>query len=187
MQTGPYYDAYVLPTAAEAGGIASGTEAYYAFDYGNVNFIVLDSYETSRSTTGAMARWLEADLAATTQDWIIAFFHHGPFTKGTHDSDTEIEHIQMRENLLPILEAGGVDAVLSGHSHIYERTAPTTRRPRPRGTSWTCATASRPATGPTSPTARGTSSSPRVMAAQASGATRCTPSCISPSHGSARV
>jgi hypothetical protein len=122
MQTGPYYDAYVLPTAAEAGGVASGTEAYYAFDYGNVHFIVLDSYETSRSTTGAMARWLEADLAATTQDWLVAFFHHGPYTKGTHDSDTEIEHIQMRENLLPILEAGGVDVVLSGHSHIYERT-----------------------------------------------------------------
>jgi len=121
-QTGPYYDAYVLPTAAEAGGIASGTEAYYAFDYGNAHFIVLDSYETSRSTTGAMARWLESDLAATTQDWIVAFFHHGPYTKGTHDSDTEIEHIQMRENLLPILEAGGVDVVLAGHSHIYERT-----------------------------------------------------------------
>ena len=32
--TGPYYDAYVLPTRAEAGGLASGTEAYYSFDFG---------------------------------------------------------------------------------------------------------------------------------------------------------
>ncbi len=120
-QTGPYYEAYVLPTAGEAGGVASGTEAYYAFDHANVHFVVLDSAETPRGTTGAMARWLALDLAATTQEWIVAFFHHGPYTKGTHDSDTEAEHIQMRENILPILEAGGVDVVLAGHSHIYER------------------------------------------------------------------
>src|SRR6185503_453330 len=65
--------------------------------------------------------WLQDDLAATTQDWIIAFWHHPPYTKGSHNSDTETELIQMRENALPILEAGGVDLVLCGHSHCYER------------------------------------------------------------------
>ena len=36
----------------EAGGVASGTEAYYSFDYGNMHFICLDSYETDRCGTG---------------------------------------------------------------------------------------------------------------------------------------
>lgn len=119
--TGPYYDAFVLPTNGEAGGVASGTEAYYSFDYANVHFICLNSYEVSRSPSGPMAQWLQADLAATTQEWLIAFWHHPPYTKGTHNSDTESELREMRENFLPILEAGGVDLVLSGHSHCYER------------------------------------------------------------------
>jgi 3',5'-cyclic AMP phosphodiesterase CpdA len=66
-------------------------------------------------------RWLQADLAANTNEWLIAFFHHPPYTKGSHDSETEISHIEMRENALPILESYGVDLVLGGHSHIYER------------------------------------------------------------------
>jgi hypothetical protein len=68
-----------------------------------------------------MATWLRADLASTTKTWIIAFFHHPPYTKGSHDSDTSSQLIQMRENFGPILEAGGVDLVLTGHSHSYER------------------------------------------------------------------
>jgi Fibronectin type 3 domain-containing protein len=68
-----------------------------------------------------LAVWLQNDLAATTRDWIVAFWHHPPYTKGSHNSDTETELTQMRQNLLPILEAGGVDVVLTGHSHSYER------------------------------------------------------------------
>ena len=68
-----------------------------------------------------MAQWLKADLEMTQAEWIIGFWHHPPYTKGTHDSDFEIELIEMRELILPILESGGVDLVLSGHSHIYER------------------------------------------------------------------
>lgn len=120
-QTGPYYEAYVLPKAAEAGGVASGTEAYYSFDHANVHFIVLDSHDSSRSPTGPMLTWLKADLAASKQPWLIAYWHHPPYTKGSHNSDTEGQLIDMRENALPILEAAGVDLVLAGHSHIYER------------------------------------------------------------------
>jgi hypothetical protein len=76
---------------------------------------------TSRAPGGAMLTWLAADLAATNQDWIIAFWHHPPYSKGTHDSDTEANLIDMRTNALPILENGGVDLVLCGHSHNYER------------------------------------------------------------------
>jgi hypothetical protein len=53
--------------------------------------------------------------------WLIAFWHHPPYTKGSHDSDFEEELVEMRQNAVPILEAYGVDLVLSGHSHCYER------------------------------------------------------------------
>jgi hypothetical protein len=120
-ETGPYYEAYVLPTDGAAGGLASGTEAYYSFDWASVHFIVLDSHDSPRDVGGAMLRWLEMDLSATDQPWVIAFWHHPPYSKGSHDSDTETQLVEMRENALPILEAAGVDLVLCGHSHLYER------------------------------------------------------------------
>ncbi|MBT8287985.1 MAG: metallophosphoesterase [Bacteroidia bacterium] len=120
-QTGPYYDIFTFPTNAESGGTASGTEAYYSFDYGNIHFIVLESYETNRSVGGAMYNWALNDIQNTTQDWIVAFWHHPPYTKGSHNSDTESQLIDMRQNFLPMLESNGVDLVLAGHSHSYER------------------------------------------------------------------
>jgi len=120
-QSGPYYDSFTLPRNAEAGGFASGTEAYYSFDYANIHFIVLDSHDTSRSPIGAMAVWLEQDLAGTLQDWIIVYFHHPPYSKGGHDSDTEQRMIDMREVFVPLFDQYGVDITLTGHSHSYER------------------------------------------------------------------
>ena len=117
----PYFRIFSLPANGEAGGVASGTEKYYSFDHANIHFICLDSMASSRSSTGAMATWLAADLQSTTQEWIIAFWHHPPYTKGSHDSDVETALKEMRANFLPQLEAGGVDLVLCGHSHSYER------------------------------------------------------------------
>jgi len=117
----PYYSIFSLPRDGEAGGEASGTEDYYSFDHANIHFVCLDSMTSSRSATGTMANWLRNDLGGTTQEWIVAFWHHPPYTKGSHDSDDESELIQMRQNLLPILESHGVDLVLCGHSHAYER------------------------------------------------------------------
>jgi hypothetical protein len=119
--TGPYYDIFSLPKAAEAGGIASGTEAYYSFDFGNIHFVCLNSYDVSRAVDGAMANWLRNDLAANTRDWTIAYFHHPPYSKGSHNSDSETNLVEMRTNIVPILEQYGVDLVLAGHSHSYER------------------------------------------------------------------
>ncbi len=128
-----YYNMFTMPTAAECGGVASGTEAYYSFDIGNIHFISLDSYGKENSnttrlydTTGAQVTWLKADLAANTLPWTVAYFHHPPFTKGGHDCDatsgTDLELRNIREKTIRILERYGVDLVLCGHSHAYERT-----------------------------------------------------------------
>ena len=117
----PYFSIFTLPRNAEMGGIASGTEHYYSFDFANIHFICLDSMTASRATDGAMATWLRNDLASTLQTWIVAYWHHPPYSKGSHNSDTEAELVQMRQVFNPILEDGGVDIVLAGHSHSYER------------------------------------------------------------------
>ncbi len=120
-QTGVFYNIFTLPNNAQSGGVASGTEAYYSFDHANVHFICLNSHDIPRASNGAMLNWLRNDLDATTQDWIIAFWHHPPYTKGSHNSDSESQLIEMRGNALPILEEAGVDMVFCGHSHSYER------------------------------------------------------------------
>ncbi len=116
-----YLDIFTLPQKAEAGGVASGSELYYSFDYANIHFICLDSQTSNRGSNGPMCNWLKADLEATKQDWLIAFWHHPPYSNGSHDSDSETSLVEMRRNALPILESYGVDLVLSGHSHGYER------------------------------------------------------------------
>lgn len=121
-QIGPYFDLFTLPANGESGGVPSGTESYFSFDYGRIHFVFLDSSGSDRSPTGAMATWCAADLAAVgASDWVIAVFHHPPYSHGSHNSDIESDLAEMRDNFVPLLEAGGVDLVLSGHSHDYER------------------------------------------------------------------
>ncbi|MBL0136776.1 MAG: metallophosphoesterase [Chitinophagaceae bacterium] len=122
----PYFDVFTVPTAAQSGGLASGTEHYYSFDYGNIHFIMLDSYgydggKLLYDSTGAQAVWLKNDLAASTRKWNIVCLHHPPYTNGTHLSNSEADLIAIRQQITPILERFGVDVVLSGHSHVYER------------------------------------------------------------------
>jgi hypothetical protein len=120
-----YYEFFTLPTEGEAGGVPSGSEAYYSYEFANAHFICLDSEGSDREPEGPMLTWLAEDLAETSRDWIIAYWHHPPYTKGSHDSDDTLDSdgrmFDMRENALPILEAGGADLILCGHSHSYER------------------------------------------------------------------
>jgi len=116
----PYFNAFRFPTKGECGGQPSGTEHYYSFDYANIHFVCLDS-EGDRRAESPMYEWLKADLAANDKTWLIAFWHLPPYSKGSHDSDKENALGEMRRNALPILEAHGVDLVLTGHSHSYER------------------------------------------------------------------
>ena len=123
-ETGVYFARFKPPRAGEAGGVASGTAAYHSFDYGMVHFVILDSYYSSRSSTGPMLNWLRADLTAIDSNktkWLIAMFHHCVYSKGSHDSDVERWSIDMRGAALPLLEAAGLDLLINGHSHNYER------------------------------------------------------------------
>ena len=127
-QTGPYYEAFHLPRQGEAGGVPSGTEAYYSFDVGDVHVVVLDSAESTTGPNSAMLDWLELDLAANQQPWTVVTMHHPPYTFGSHNSDEPGDSagllFAMREDVVPVLDEAGVDLLLTGHSHGYERSRP---------------------------------------------------------------
>jgi 3',5'-cyclic AMP phosphodiesterase CpdA len=120
----PYLEIFTLPSDGKTGGVPSGTESYYSFNFSNIHFVSLDSETSDRSPTGAMYNWLLADLAANTQDWTVVYFHHPPYSKGTHDSDIAGAMSDMREHYTAVFEAYGVDLVFTGHSHNYERSFP---------------------------------------------------------------
>lgn len=120
----PYFEIFNIPTKAELGGVASGTEHYYSINYANVHIVSLDSQlstqDQAQMTT--MKEWLIADLSSNQQDWTVVIFHHPPYSKGeNHDSDIEQREIDMRTTFAPLFEAHGVDVVYSGHAHNYER------------------------------------------------------------------
>jgi 3',5'-cyclic AMP phosphodiesterase CpdA len=121
-----YHTVFTVPQAAEIGGVASGVSNYYSYDIGNVHMISLDSFGTENGNrmsdlNSVQAKWLEADLNANTKKWTVVYFHHPPYTKASHNSDTESELIDIREKFVRLLEEKGVDLVLCGHSHGYER------------------------------------------------------------------
>jgi acid phosphatase type 7 len=119
----PYLDVYSVWDMAYK---EKEQERYYSFDYGNIHFVTIDSNEGSMlesvvdvndTESCDMLNWLEDDLAASKADWKIAFFHHPPYTSSTRGPTGMVT-----ANVVPILEAGGVDLVLVGHDHHYERT-----------------------------------------------------------------
>jgi hypothetical protein len=122
---GAFFRLFSFPGHGEAGGLPSGTEHYFAVDYGQVHLIFLDSHDGDLNVGSMMLQWLKQDLAATRQPWIIALMHHPAYTRGSHDSDNDADSggrmRKVRENVLPLLEQGGVDLALFGHSHVYER------------------------------------------------------------------
>jgi hypothetical protein len=75
---------------------------------------------TGRACAGDKAQqaWLQADLATHPAACTVAYFHHPRFSSGLHGSQYEVTQ------LWDILYANGVDVVISGHDHLYERFAP---------------------------------------------------------------
>ncbi len=123
----PYYDIFKTPQNAELGGVPSNHKEFYSFNYANVHFISLDSYGIEQGiyhlwdSLGPQYQWLEQDLQQDKSMWKIVYFHHPPFTMGSHNSDLENDLILIRKNIARLLEKYGVDLVINGHSHTYER------------------------------------------------------------------
>jgi 3',5'-cyclic AMP phosphodiesterase CpdA len=121
----PYFEIFSLPVDGKTGGLASGTESYYSFNFANIHFVSLDTEISDRSPDGEMYQWLVADLKANNQDWTVVFFHHPLYSKGRHDSDNKGSSMAyLREHYTPVFETYGVDLIFSGHNHNYERSFP---------------------------------------------------------------
>jgi hypothetical protein len=89
---------------------------YYTFAEGNVRFFAVDSNAIDQR----QLQWLSAALAAATEPWKIAYFHHPIYSSGTRHGSS----IEVRVALEPLLVRHGVSVVFSGHDHIYERLVP---------------------------------------------------------------
>jgi len=96
----------------------AGNEGYYSFDQGNAHFVVLDS-NASLAPGSAQHTFLDSDLAATGQLWKFVAFHHTIYASGEHGGD-----VDLRGDVVPVFDRYGVDLVLMGHEHVYERTLP---------------------------------------------------------------
>ena len=92
-------------------------ERFYTFKpKPGFRIFALDSNYMDRSQLD----WLAKELAASGSDWKVVFFHHPLYSSGgTHGSDEEL-----RAQLEPLFLKYGVDVVLSGHEHFYERIKP---------------------------------------------------------------
>jgi predicted phosphodiesterase len=91
----------------------------YSFDYGDAHFLCLDSNCYIDPNAEALQGWIAADLSATTAIWIFVVFHHPPFNVG--NEHFAAQHMRV---LSPLFEKLGVDIVLSGHEHNYQRPRP---------------------------------------------------------------
>ncbi len=108
-----------------AAGPAFPRMASFSFDYGKVHWTVLDSNVYTDWSSPVLQAWLAADLkAARGATWRIVALHHPLF----QSSRTHLDDQWMRP-ISPILEQYGVDLVLAGHVHNYQRTAPLRFRP----------------------------------------------------------
>jgi hypothetical protein len=102
---------FVLPE----NGAPSGMEQWYSFDWGDVHFVALDTERVGPEQTA----WLESDLGRNALPWTVAYLHRPPYSSGRHGSATDV-----REAFSPLFERFGVQLVLAGHDHDYERTIP---------------------------------------------------------------
>ena len=89
---------------------------YYSFDLGAWHIISLNSSVVA--ALPAQAKWLRDDLAAHPVDCVLAYWHAPIFSSGPHAPDSTMK------DTWSILYKAGVDVVLNGHDHIYERFAP---------------------------------------------------------------
>jgi hypothetical protein len=100
-----YLDYFSLP----------GNERYYEVVRGPVHFFMLDSdgrEPDGRSVGSKQHRWFLERVASSTSAFQVVVCHHPPFSSGSHGGDDAADW-RFHEH--------GIDLVLSGHDHDYER------------------------------------------------------------------
>jgi acid phosphatase type 7 len=112
---GPYYDYF----GGSAGDRGTG---YYSYTWGNWHIVSLNS-NIDAGAASAQVRWLDGDLAANkisdTARCTLAYWHHPLFTSGPSAGSNG----KMRDVWQKLYEYG-VDVVVNGHDHLYERFGP---------------------------------------------------------------
>jgi hypothetical protein len=88
---------------------------WYERRIGPVEVFVLDSNDL---TEGQM-EWLSTALASSSAPWKVLVFHHPVYSCGPHGSTPRVQH-----ELLPVVASEGVDLVVNGHDHDYQRFPP---------------------------------------------------------------
>ncbi|MBI4582844.1 MAG: alkaline phosphatase [Planctomycetes bacterium] len=104
-----------------------GDERFYSFNYGSVHFVALDVYQNSDAPdnwrlTASQYAWLESDLAnaqASGMPWTVVTFHHPALSSAASTSRPWESPLQT--DLFPLFDAYGVDYVVMGHHHLYNR------------------------------------------------------------------
>ena len=126
-----FLETFYLPTNS-----VTGTEHFYSFDHGDVHFCALfvpvraqnplyPNYYLGDGT--AQYRWLTNDLATTTKPWKILFFHIPVNNCGLHRFESYngvYDRLELQRLLLPIARQHGVQLILNGHDHNFQRFAP---------------------------------------------------------------
>jgi calcineurin-like phosphoesterase family protein len=98
-------------------------KGYYSYNLGAWHVVVLDSNckEAGCGPDSSQARWLRDDLAASSGDCTLAYWHHPRFS-----SDKEYGNNSDTAAFWDALYEYGAEVVLAGHAHVYERFAPQT-------------------------------------------------------------
>jgi Big-like domain-containing protein/invasin-like protein/calcineurin-like phosphoesterase family protein len=106
-------------------GAAAGTagQGYYSFDLGSWHVIVLNS-NIATDPGSPQEVWLKADLTAHANLCTLAYWHHPLYSSIGGSTGTSGAVITSARPLWDDLYAAGVDLVLNGHRHVYERLAP---------------------------------------------------------------
>jgi hypothetical protein len=122
-----YFDYFNGPGVAD-GPAGPRDKGYYSYDVGAWHVVTLNSqcahaaadnpYRNDCAAGSAQEQWLRADLAAHPARCTLAAWHHPLFSSG-------LEPVNVRlQPLFRALHEGGVDVLLTGHDHGYERFAP---------------------------------------------------------------
>jgi hypothetical protein len=115
---------------AEVAGQAYPRMTNFSFDYGNAHWTIVDSNPYVDWTDPELKAWVANDLAAAKDaTWRFVAFHHPGFNSAREH--LEQQHMRL---LAPVLEAGKVDVVFSGHLHNYQRSYPLRFVPDKQGT-----------------------------------------------------